>query len=65
MVGTALWVNSLILIIGFGTLSYSAFWPNATMGTLTACAIALALLADFFFLPPLLMQLDRDKGGDA
>jgi predicted RND superfamily exporter protein len=57
-VGHALWVTSLILVVGFSTLSMSAFWPNATLGLLTALAIAAALLADFLFLPPLLMALD-------
>jgi hypothetical protein len=57
-VGHALWVTSLILVVGFSVLSMSAFWPNATLGLLTALAIAAALLADFFFLPPLLMALD-------
>jgi hypothetical protein len=57
-VGHALWMTSLILVFGFSVLSMSAFWPNATLGLLTALAIAAALLADFFFLPPLLMALD-------
>jgi predicted RND superfamily exporter protein len=57
-VGHALWVTSLILVVGFSVLSLSAFWPNATLGLLTALAIAAALFADFLFLPPLLMALD-------
>jgi predicted RND superfamily exporter protein len=32
---------------------------NADMGLLTAITIAFALAADFLFLPPLLMKLDR------
>lgn len=59
-IGNALWANSLILVVGFGTLAFSAFWPNATMGLLTAITIAVALIADFLLLPPLLMLLDRD-----
>ena len=31
------------------------------MGLLTAVVIALALLADFFFLPPLLMKLEGQE----
>ena len=55
-VGTALWVTSLVLVIGFGILALSTFELNAGMGLLTAITIALALVADFLFLPPLLMK---------
>lgn len=55
-VGTALWVTSLVLIIGFGILALSTFELNSSMGLLTAITIALALIADFLFLPPLLMK---------
>jgi predicted RND superfamily exporter protein len=57
-VGVALCVTSAILIVGFAALATSAFWPNATLGLLTALAIACALVADFLLLPPLLMALD-------
>lgn len=60
-VGTALWVNTLILVAGFSVLAFSAFELNAGMGLLTAITIALALLADFLFLPPLLMKLEERK----
>jgi predicted RND superfamily exporter protein len=60
-VGNALWANSLILVFGFTALAWSNFWPNATMGLLTAVAIGVALVADFFLLPPLLMWLDGDE----
>jgi predicted RND superfamily exporter protein len=59
-VGNALWANSVILVVGFGALAFSAFWPNATMGLLTAICIAAALIADFLLLPPLLMWVDGD-----
>lgn len=55
-VGTALWVTSLVLVIGFGILALSTFELNSSMGLLTAITIALALIADFLFLPPLLMK---------
>lgn len=58
-VGKALWVTSLVLIIGFGVLSFSAFSPNADMGLLTAITIGMAIVADFLLLPPLLMYLDQ------
>lgn len=59
-VGRAMWVTSLILVAGFGILTFSVFRFNSYMGMLTAMAIAYALLADLFFLPAVLMQFDRD-----
>lgn len=56
-VGTALWVTTLVLMLGFGVLALSHFEINASMGLLTAVTIGLALFADFFFLPPLLMKI--------
>lgn len=58
-VGPALWVLTLMLVIGFGILSLSPFEVNKALGQLTAIAIACALVADFFMLPPLLMLVDR------
>ena len=55
-VGTALWVTSFVLVVGFGILALSSFELNAGMGLLTAITIALALAADFLYLPPLLMK---------
>ncbi len=60
-VGTALWVTSLVLIIGFGILAFSHFQLNAGMGLLTAITLALALAADFLFLPPLLIAFGGKK----
>ena len=58
-VGTAMWVTSVVLMAGFSVLAFSSFEINAGMGLLTAIAIGLALLADFLFLPPLLMQIEE------
>ncbi len=60
-VGTALWVTTLVLMLGFGVLALSDFKLNGDMGLLTAVTIGLALLADFFFLPPLLMQFGEKR----
>ena len=60
-VGKALTVTSVVLVIGFGILSTSAFGMNADMGSMTALTIALALAVDFLFLPPLLMAVDRGR----
>jgi len=60
-VGTALIVTSVILIAGFAVLSQSSFGFNAGMGQMTALTVAFALIADFLFLPTLLMALDGRK----
>ncbi len=60
-VGMALWITSIVLVVGFSITMASSFMLTVHMGALTAIIIACALFADFFFLPPLLMGLDRDK----
>jgi predicted RND superfamily exporter protein len=60
-VGRALWVTTLVLVAGFMVLAQSSFKLNGDMGLLTAVTIAVALIVDFFFLPPLLMMLDGNK----
>ena len=67
-VGMALWVTSLVLVAGFLVLSQSAFQVNSGMGLLTAIVIVFALVADFLFLPPLLIRLSgkrQDVGVEA
>ena len=54
-------VTSIILIAGFAVLAQSSFAMNSYMATLTAIAIAFALLADLFLLPVLLLAIDRDR----
>jgi predicted RND superfamily exporter protein len=58
-VGVALLVTTIVLVAGFLVLSQSSFKLNSDMGLLTSITIALALLADFIFLPPLLMKADK------
>ncbi|PCJ31251.1 MAG: RND transporter [Gammaproteobacteria bacterium] len=60
-VGVALWVTSLVLVAGFIVLGQSHFALNADMGAMTAVTIALALIMDFLFLPPLLLKLEGKK----
>lgn len=64
-VGRAMVTTSVILILGFLVLSLSTFQVNVTFGLLSALTIALALMADFLFLPPLLMWLEKKKAKDA
>jgi len=60
-VGRALIITSVVLVAGFLVLAFSSFKLNAGMGLLTAIIIALAIIADFFLLPPLLMKLEENK----
>jgi predicted RND superfamily exporter protein len=56
-VGVALLVTTFILFANFAVLAISDFSMNADMGLMTAVTIVVALLVDFFFLPPLLLFL--------
>ncbi|MCG8608444.1 MMPL family transporter, partial [bacterium] len=58
-VGVALLVTSIIMVAGFAILTLSSFEMNAGMGRLAALTIVLALVADFLFLPPLLMKVEE------
>ncbi len=60
-VGVALLVTTLVLVAGFMVLAQSNFVINGVMSILTAIGIALALIVDFLFLPPLLMAVDGDN----
>lgn len=60
-VGIALWVTSLVLVLGFFVLGQSHFALNADLGAMAAITIAVALIMDFLFLPPLLMKLEENK----
>ncbi len=64
-VGMALWVTTIVLVLGFAVLSLSSFKLNSDMGLLTAITIAIALAIDFLLLPPLLLLLDRGKATKA
>ncbi len=63
-VGLALLVTSLVLIAGFAILAQSHFYLNSSMGLLTSVVIALALIIDLTFLPPLLMKFAGDTKGE-
>jgi len=60
-VGRALLITTVVLAAGFSVLAQSSFSMNADMGLLTAMTIVIALIIDFFFLPPLLIALDKHK----
>lgn len=61
-VGRALLVTSLVLVAGFLVLAFSNFQLNSYMGIMVALVIALALVAVFLLLPPLLITLDKYFG---
>lgn len=58
-VGSALWITSFILVIGFLVLSFSGFAINSQMGLLTIFSIGFALITDFLFLPALLIKMEK------
>ena len=60
-VGQALWVTTIVLIVGFALLSQSSFLVNQQTGILMAITIATALILDFLFLPALLLKVDKDR----
>lgn len=62
-VGVALTATTVVLVANFLVIGTSHFYPNASMGTLAAITLAVALLVDFFFFVPLLVWLDRRRSG--
>ena len=60
-VGRALLTTTIVLVGGFLVLATSAFYLNSSMGLLTAIIIVLAIVADFLFLPSLLMRIEGDS----
>ncbi|MDP2123265.1 MAG: hypothetical protein Q8J92_02685, partial [Parvibaculum sp.] len=60
-VGTALWVSTFVLVVGFAILALSPFKVNAMLGIMVALTVAVALVIDFLLLPALLIAVDRRK----
>ena len=58
-VGFALSTTTIALVAGFAILSLSGFKINSDMALLTAITIAIALFIDLFFLPTLLITLEK------
>lgn len=61
-VGKALLTTTVIFGLGFIVFGASGMANNQALGLLMVITVVVALLADFLFLPPLLMILDRTKG---
>lgn len=62
-VGGALTITTIILAAGFAMLSLSGFKVTASLGALTAITLVIALIADFLFLPTLLIARAKEKDG--
>lgn len=60
-VGTALWVSTLVLVIGFAILALSPFKVNAMLGIMVALTVAVALIIDFLLLPALLIITGKKR----
>ena len=60
-VGKAIIVTTLVFALGFMVFAASGMVTNRSLGLLVGITVVFALLADFLFLPPLLMFLDEVK----
>ncbi len=60
-VGRALFTTTIVFGLGFMVFGASGLVGNQVLGLLVGITVIIALLADFLFLPPLLMLLDETK----
>ena len=60
-VGKALMATTVVFALGFMVFGASGMASNQALGLLAGTTVVIALLADFLFLPPVLMILDRVK----
>lgn len=60
-VGVALFANTVVIAGNFGIMATSHYYPNASMGLLTAITVAVALGVTYFFFVPLLLLVDDRK----
>ncbi len=60
-VGRALLATTVVFALGFMVFGASGMVTNQALGLLVAITVIVALLADFLFLPPLLMALDGTR----
>ena len=60
-VGKALVTTTIVFGLGFMVFGASSIETNHALGILVGITVVVALLADFFFLPPLLLVLDETK----
>ena len=62
-VGKALLATTVVFALGFMVFGASGIATNQALGLLVGATVIVALLADFLFLPPLLMVFERLKRG--
>ena len=60
-VGKALLATTVVFALGFMVFGASGMATNQALGLLVGITVIVALLADFLFLPPLLMALDGTR----
>ena len=60
-VGKALFATTVVFALGFLVFGASGMASNQSLGLLMGITVVIALLADFLFLPPLLIALDGAK----
>jgi uncharacterized protein len=58
-VGKALFITSVVLVAGFAVLGLSHMFTTVEVGIMMSITIAVALIVDFLFLPPLLLLIDK------
>lgn len=58
-VGVALVATTLVISANFGMMAFSHYYPNASMGLLTAITVAVALAVNFLFFVPVLLFVDH------
>ena len=60
-VGKALLATTVVFALGFLVFGASGMVTNQALGLLVGITVIIALLADYLFLPPLLMALDGTR----
>ena len=60
-VGKALLVTTVVIVCGFSVMLWSDFAVNSNLGAMMAMTVAIALIFDFFFLPTLLLKVDKNE----
>jgi len=64
LVGRPLLTTTLIFALGFLVFGASGLVANQTLGLLVGMTVVIALVADFLLFPPLLLAIDRKRGGN-
>ena len=59
--GRAIFITSVVIISGMAVAMTADLNSTVNFGLITACAILLALLADFFLVPAIMTAIYRDK----